>query len=97
MIGTNLDLASMQELLDREILLLHRVLSNTPEPTLIEARLSSLGRQRIAVCAALVARRIEASKKVVVFSDWVSGNGALGGADAHHGWETTPRTESGRR
>jgi low affinity Fe/Cu permease len=81
MIGTNRDLAAMQELLDREILRLKRMPSSAPEGTWIEGRLSSVCRQRIAVCAALVNRRIEASNKVVVFSRWVSGNGALGGGD----------------
>jgi hypothetical protein len=84
MIGTNRDLASMQALLDHEIRLLNRMLGTAPEQNMIEARLSLLRRQRIAVCAAVVNRRIEASNKVVVFSDWVSGNGALHGPDVEH-------------
>ena len=94
-IGTNRDLAKMQEILDQEIRLLTRSLGTAPEQNMIEARLSLLSRQRIAVCAAVVNRRIEASNKVIVFSRWISGNGALGGADLKHNRETTLRAKSG--
>lgn len=77
MIGTNRDLAEMQRLLDREILLLKHLAAGTPAPSWIEGRLALTCRQRISVCAAMVNRRVEAAHKVVVFSRWVSGNGAL--------------------
>jgi hypothetical protein len=44
-------------------------------PSLDSARLTALGRQRIAVSAILANRRIEAAKKVVVFSRWLTGTG----------------------
>jgi low affinity Fe/Cu permease len=97
MIGTNRDLAAMQKLLDREILQLKRLASGGAKPGLLEHRVASLCRQRVAVCAALVNRRIEASNKVVVFARWVSGNGALGGADAGDNGETMPLGEGWRR
>jgi hypothetical protein len=97
LIGTNRDLAERQELLDREILRLQRVASDGAAPGLLDRRLVALCRQRIAVCAALVNRRIEASNKVVVLSRWVSGNGALGGADTGCNPETKPLAEGRRR
>jgi hypothetical protein len=97
MIATNRDLTAMQELLDREILRLQRIASDGAEPGLLDRRLVALCRQRIAVCAALVNRRIEASNKVVVFSRWVSGNGALGDADTGCNRETMPFGEGRRR
>ena len=80
MIGTNQDLVEMQQILDREILRLNRLTAGTRGPGWIENRLALLCRQRIAVCAALINRRLEAANPVVEFSRWVSGNGALGGA-----------------
>jgi hypothetical protein len=77
MIGTNRDLAEMQQILDREILRLN-LLAGSRGPGGIDQRLALMCRQRISVCAALVNRRIEAANKVVEFSRWVSGNGALG-------------------
>jgi hypothetical protein len=96
MIGTNRDLTAMQELLDRDILRLKRMASGGAEPGLLDRRLEALCRQRIAVCAALVNRRIEASNTVVVFARWVSGNGALGGGDTGDNRETMP-LGAGRR
>ena len=80
MIGTNQDLVEMQQILDREITRLNRLTAGTRGPGWFENRLGLLCRQRISVCAALVNRRIEAANKVVEFSRWVSGNGALGSA-----------------
>jgi hypothetical protein len=79
MIGTNWDLVQMQQILDREIFRLNRLAGGARGPGGIETRLAMMCRQRISVCAALVNRRIEAANKVVEFSRWVSGNGALGG------------------
>lgn len=45
------------------------------DPAWISARLTALGRERIAVSAILGNRRIEAAKKVVVFSRWLTGSG----------------------
>jgi hypothetical protein len=94
--GTNRDLAAMQGFLDREILRLKRLASGGTEPGLLDRRFASLCRQRIAVCAALVNRRIEASNKVVIFSRWVSGNGALGDADTGANRQTMPLGEGWR-
>ncbi len=77
MIGTNRDLAIMQQLLDHEILRLHGLPSGMAKPAWINRRLASLCHQRIAICAARVNRRMEASKRVVEFSRWVNGDGAL--------------------
>jgi hypothetical protein len=77
MIGTNRDLVEMQQILDREIFRLNRLAGGPRGPGGIETRLAMMCRQRISVCAALVNRRIEAANKVVEFSRWVSGNGAL--------------------
>lgn len=93
MIGTNRDLAAIQQLLDREILMLKTMASGGVEDVWLDRRLISLCRQRIAICAALVNRRREASNKVVVFARWVSGNGALGGAEAGCNRQTTPLGE----
>ncbi len=77
MIGSNRDLAEMQRILDREILRLSGLTRGRRGTGRIENRLALMCRQRIAICAALVNRRIEAANKVVLFSRWVSGNGAL--------------------
>jgi hypothetical protein len=79
MIGTNRDLVQMQQILDREISRLNRLAGGARDTERIETRLATMCRQRISVCAALVNRRIEAANKVVEFSRWVSGNGALTG------------------
>ncbi len=78
MTGTNRDLAEMCQILDQEILRLRPLADAAAGPSWIDRRLNLLCRQRIAVCAALVNRRVEASNKVVVLSRWVSGCGALG-------------------
>jgi len=97
MIGTNRDLALMQDLLDREILMLRTMAKGGVEGVWLDHRLAALYRQRVSVCAALVNRRIEASNKVVVFARWVSGNGALGAADAGCDRQTMPPGEGWRR
>lgn len=78
MIGTNRDLTAMRQLLDFEIRKFGAMAKATPGQDWIQKRLDSLCRQRLAVCAALVNRRAEAAKRVVDFSRWTSGNGALG-------------------
>lgn len=93
MIGTNRDLAAMQDLLDREILMLRTMANGGVKGAWLDQRLVSLCRQRIAVCAALVNRRIEASNKVVIFARWVSGNGALGDADTSLNRQAMPLGE----
>ncbi len=76
MIGTNRDLARIRERLDLEILRFGAMAKSAPEQAWIGNRLTHLSRQRLAICAALVNRRAEASKNVVNFSRWASGNGA---------------------
>ena len=77
MIGTNRDLREIRHLLDHEILRLRELAADAPGLDWVDRRLELMCRQRISVCAALVNRRIEAANRVVVFSRWVSGNGAL--------------------
>jgi hypothetical protein len=82
MIGTNRDLIEIRHLLDLEILRLQALAADAPGLGWVERRLAMMCRQRISVCAALVNRRIEAANKVVIFSRWISGNGALAGIGA---------------
>ena len=77
MIGTNRDLAVIKQIVDGEINRLRQLKLGTRDTAPIEHKLYILYRQRLAVCAALVNRRIEASNKIVMFSRWVSGNGVL--------------------
>jgi hypothetical protein len=86
MIETNRDLLAMQQLLDREILRMQGPASRD-QSAWVGRELVLLCRQRIAVCAALVNRRLEAPKKVVVFSRWVSGDGVLGDGDLGRIWD----------
>jgi hypothetical protein len=79
MIGTNRDLKSIQRILDCRIVELKQLSSAASDPAWVSARLAALGRERIAVSAILANRRIEAAKKVVVFSRWLTGNGVLSG------------------
>ena len=75
MIGTNRDLKSMQRILNCRITELKQLAGAAPEQGWISDRLTTLGRERIAVSAILANRRIEAAKKVVVFSRWLTGTG----------------------
>ena len=79
MIGTNRDLKSIQRILDCRIMELKQLARGASDPAWISARLTALGRERIAVSAILANRRIEAAKKIVDLSCWFSGNGALSG------------------
>lgn len=81
MLGTNRDLKAIRYALDSEIVALQLLAAASPRHDLSE-RLARLGRERIAISAVLVNRRIEASKKVVMLSRWLSGNGVLGAAAA---------------
>jgi len=85
MIGTNRDLVVMREILEFEISRCQTMAKSSPGQRWIGDRLVSLSRQRIAVSAALVNRRAEAAKRVVDFSRWVSGNGALSCGDQRPG------------
>lgn len=77
MIGTNHDLAAIKQIANREIDRLLYLAGGTRDTACIERELSLRYRQRLAICAVLVNRRIEASNKIVDFSRWFSGNGAL--------------------
>ena len=80
MIGTNRDLCAMRESLEYELFRL-QTLKNLPGCVtgagFIDRHMASLNRERHALSAAIVNRRIEASKDVVVFARWASGNGVL--------------------
>ena len=80
MIGTNRELSAMRKSLEFELFTL-RALKNMPgraaDAVLVDRQIASLHRERVVLCAAIVNRRIEASKDVVEFSRWASGNGAL--------------------
>jgi hypothetical protein len=76
-IGTNFDLKAIQHILDCRIMELKQLVGAAPDQAWISDRLAAIGRQRIAVSAILVNRRIEAAKKVVDLSRWFSGNGPL--------------------
>lgn len=80
MTGTNRDVAAMREALEYEIFRLQalkKLPGRSADVPFIERQIAYLNRERVALCAAIVARRIEASKDVVEFSRWVNGNGAL--------------------
>ncbi len=82
MIGTNRDLAAMRQILDCEIARCWTLAKRASGAICVGHRLASLYRQRGAVCATLLNRQAEAENKIVDFSRWVSGNGALAGLDA---------------
>jgi len=65
--------------LDSRITELKQLAGGGPGPASISVQLAALGRERIAVSAILANRRIEAAKKVVVFSRWLTGNGVPSG------------------
>ncbi len=80
MIITNRDLNAMRDELDRELFRLQALKSmpnRRTETERIERQIGLLPRSRVAVCAAIVNRRIEASQHIVSLSRWTSGNGAL--------------------
>jgi len=77
MIGTNRELKSIQRSLDRQIIELSRLARAAPHKSSASDRLTELGRQRIRISAVLANRRIEAAKRVVELSRWLTGNGAL--------------------
>ena len=95
MIGTNRDLAAMREIIEIEIRRFKAIAAERPGQSWMEHQFVSLSRQRIALCAALVNRRIEAAKKVVDFTLWVTANGALG--DGKQCGEAPPPAEAGWR
>jgi hypothetical protein len=80
MLGTNRDLHRIRRMLDSEIAALRLVAAIAPEDDRTSQRLDLLARQRLSISAVLANRRIEAAKKVVVLSRWLSGNGLLGSA-----------------
>ena len=77
MIGTNRDLMAVQRLLNAEIAALCKLLGDKSRRRRVSSRLLALQRKRIAICATLVNRRIEAAKPVVDLACWFNGNGAL--------------------
>ena len=77
MIGTNRDLMAVQRLLNAEIAALCKLLGDKSRRRRVSSRLLALQRKRIAICATLVNRRIEAAKPVVDLAIWFNGNGAL--------------------
>lgn len=83
MIGTNRDLIAMREAVDYEILKLTSLkgaAGRREEIDYIDRQLCALSRERVALCAAIVNRRLEAAKEVVGLARWVSGGGALDNA-----------------
>ena len=82
-IGTNRDLKSMRRILNCRITELKQLAGAAPEQGWISDRLTTLGRERIAISATLVNRRTEAAKKVVDLSRWFNGNGALFSSGPH--------------
>jgi hypothetical protein len=56
----------------------------TSDRAWVSARLTALDRERLAVSAILANRRLEAAKKVVVFSRWLTGNGVISGTRSDH-------------
>lgn len=83
-IGPNRDLKSIRQSLDCHIRELKQLAGGTSDRVWISARLTALGRERIAVSAILADRRIEAGQKVVVFSRWLTGNGVISGTRCEH-------------
>jgi ABC-type siderophore export system fused ATPase/permease subunit len=80
MIGTNRDLVAMRAAIEHELLqlqLTRRLSGRSTDTDFTERQIASLNRKRVALSAAIVNRRIEAAKDIVVFSRWANGNGAL--------------------
>lgn len=85
MIGTNRELMSIQRILDCRILALRQSINGVPDPDCIAARLTALGRERIAVSAIPANRRIEAAKKVVDLTRWFTENSAFSDGPTNRG------------
>lgn len=87
MIGTDRDLAQMREAIDYELLRL-TILRKMPLGLTgiddLDFEIIRLRRERIALCAAVVNRRMEAKKPIVSFARWASGNGALDSLFSRH-------------
>ncbi len=80
MIGTNRDLIAMRAVIDHEIFALalrKSAMGRRDSANEIDRRLSALARERVALCAAIVNRRRESAKNIVVLASWLSGYGAL--------------------
>jgi hypothetical protein len=78
----NHELVTLRDMLEAEIFrlkTLHRIRGHAVDGTRINEQVAELNRDRVALCAAIVHRRFEASRDVVSFSRWVSGNGVLDG------------------
>jgi len=77
---TNRELIASRDTLEAELYrlkTLQRMSGRAADATRINEQIAELNRERVALCAAIVHRRFEASKDVVSFSRWVSGNGAI--------------------
>jgi hypothetical protein len=104
-IGTNRDLMAVQRLLNAEIAALCKLPHDKSRRRWTSGRLLALQRKRIAICATLVNRRIEAAKPVVDLACWFNGNGALraienrgtGFASESSTFEDERRERGGRR
>jgi len=80
MVCTNRGLKAMRDAIDCEIFqltTLQRMSGRCAGAECIDGELYVLGRERRALSIALVNREIEASRSVVSFAKWVSGNAAL--------------------
>jgi hypothetical protein len=77
--ATNRDLAAMRQVIESELYRLTMLgkMSALSGDTPIATEIARLQRERVAPCAAIVRRRAEASRQVVSFSRWISGDAAL--------------------
>ncbi|HTW54060.1 MAG TPA: hypothetical protein VMU69_28770 [Bradyrhizobium sp.] len=90
----NRELIAARDLLEAEIFrlkALQRVPGRAADATRIREQITELNRDRVALCATIVHRRLEASKDVVSLSRWVSGNGAL---DVVHRMRSLPARDA---
>ena len=87
MIGTNRDLSAMREAVEYELFRLQS-LKNLPgckaEAAFIDRQIASHNRERVVLCAAIINRRIEAARNVVMFARWANDNGALNNISFGH-------------
>jgi hypothetical protein len=77
---TNRELVALRDGLEAEIFrlkTLRRLPGRAADATRISEQIADLNRERLALCAAIVQRRFEASRDVVSFARWVTGNGAV--------------------